>query len=623
MLKFSNFSILWKVLALVALLSAFAVAGAFYSTSRMRLIDNSYGDLLDGYVRANLAIARANRNLVYVDRSLFMLLAEANADRKKAASEEAVDSIGFFQKQIKVAIQALPDRSKEISDIGKRASDAMAGACAEVLRLGVSEGPGDTASAREKMRVACDPAFDSLMRDISALTNKMMKESDAASDRTLALTDQTISETYVYLLGALALMAGLAAAMARYGISKPIRAIADVLEKLSLGAVDLEVPGAGRRDEVGMIARAAVRFREQSDESLRIRQQAADLASAEAERATREQQEKAEAAVALENVLERLGEALRNLAEGDLTTRLGDNFDTSYVRLRDDFNVAISKLGDTIGAVVSGAKNIDAGAREMLAAAEQLATRAETQATIVENSSAAVRLLSGVINKTAAASTRTKDIIGAAKEEATVSIETVRETEQAIERIKTSSERIGSIIGVIDEIAFQTNLLALNAGVEAARAGDAGRGFAVVASEVRALAQRSATAAKEIKGLVSASAGEVANGVDLVKATGVAFDKIRTQIGVIDGGIADIAGQAFDQSQSLKQVNLALTEIDQGTQMNAAMAEEATAACRSLTDEVDALNEQIGTFRLVAADAPPLTTEDSAQRKRDDLAAAA
>jgi methyl-accepting chemotaxis protein len=616
MLKFSNFGILWKVLTLVGLLSAFVVVGALYSTSRMRLIDSSYGDLLDGYGRGNLAISRANRNLVYIDRSLFKLLAETNVDRRKEASQEAVDSVGFFQKQIKLATQALPDHTKEISDIDRRVSEAMAGACAEVLRLGVSQAPGDAAAAREEMRAACDPAFDSLMRDASALNNKLTKERDAASDRTLALTDRTISDTYIYLLGALALMAGLAAAMARYSISRPIRAIADVLEKLSLGARDLEVPGAGRRDEVGMIARAAVRFREQSDEGLRIRQHAADLASAEAGRATREQQEKARAAVALGNVLERLGEALRSLAEGDLTTRLGDDFDASYARLRDDFNVAIRKLGDTIGSVVSGAKNIDAGAREMLAAAEQLATRAETQATIVENSSASVRQLSGVINKTAAASTRTKDIITAAKEEATVSIETVRETEQAIERIKTSSERIGSIIGVIDEIAFQTNLLALNAGVEAARAGDAGRGFAVVASEVRALAQRSAAAAKEIKGLVSASEGEVANGVDLVKATGVAFDKIRTQIGVIDGGIADIAGQAVDQSQSLKQVNLALTEIDQGTQMNAAMAEQATAACRSLTHEVDALNEQIGTFRLVAeeADAPSLIA---------DLAAAA
>ena len=173
--------------------------------------------------------------------------------------------------------------------------------------------------------------------------------------------------------------------------------------------------------------------------------------------------------------------------------------------------------------------------------------------------------------------------------EANESIGVVREAEHAIERIMGSSEKIAAIIGVIDEIAFQTNLLALNAGVEAARAGEAGRGFAVVASEVRALAQRSADAAKEIKNLISHSAGEVARGVELVKATGSAFDRIKGQIAAIDGGIADIAGQAVDQSDALKQVNIAIAEIDQTTQHNAAMSEETTAACQSLSKECERL----------------------------------
>ena len=149
---------------------------------------------------------------------------------------------------------------------------------------------------------------------------------------------------------------------------------------------------------------------------------------------------------------------------------------------------------------------------------------------------------------------------------------------------------------MIDEIAFQTNLLALNAGVEAARAGESGRGFAVVATEVRALAQRSADAAKEIKELISKSSAEVANGVELVGATGEAFDRIKDQISVIDGGIADIAGQAIDQSSTLKQVNTAMGEIDQTTQQNAAMAEQATAACQSLAQESARLANMVAEF---------------------------
>ena len=230
--------------------------------------------------------------------------------------------------------------------------------------------------------------------------------------------------------------------------------------------------------------------------------------------------------------------------------------------------------------------------------------------------------LAGAVSQTADASTRTKDIISAAKAEATDSMTVVTETEQAIERIKASSEKIGAIIGVIDEIAFQTNLLALNAGVEAARAGDAGRGFAVVASEVRALAQRSADAAKEIKTLISHSANEVATGVDLVKATGTTFDRIKTQVSIIDGGIADIAGQAVDQSNTLRRVNMALMQIDQTTQQNAAMADEATAGCRSLFAQCAELAQLVGRFRVAdpsAADREPRDSEalEAATPERD------
>jgi methyl-accepting chemotaxis protein len=191
----------------------------------------------------------------------------------------------------------------------------------------------------------------------------------------------------------------------------------------------------------------------------------------------------------------------------------------------------------------------------------------------------------------------------------------VQQAIDAMGEILRSSQQIGTIIGVIDEIAFQTNLLALNAGVEAARAGDAGRGFAVVASEVRALAQRSADAAKEIKQLISRSSHEVASGARHVEATGESISKIMQQITIIDTGIANIAGQALDQAVTLKQVNTSVGEIDQMTQKNAAMAEQATAACQLLAQEAGNLAYLVSQFTM-SGDAPGATKPSQTHRAR-------
>jgi methyl-accepting chemotaxis protein len=174
----------------------------------------------------------------------------------------------------------------------------------------------------------------------------------------------------------------------------------------------------------------------------------------------------------------------------------------------------------------------------------------------------------------------------------------VREAVVAMDAIAGSAQKISQIIGVIDEIAFQTNLLALNAGVEAARAGDAGRGFAVVASEVRALAQRSADAAKEIKGLISESTTQVDHGVKLVAETGKSLERIMAQVGDINGVVTQIAGGAEEQATALQEVNTAVNQMDQMTQQNAAMVEESTAACHSLSQEAAQLSELISHFQI-------------------------
>jgi methyl-accepting chemotaxis protein len=192
-------------------------------------------------------------------------------------------------------------------------------------------------------------------------------------------------------------------------------------------------------------------------------------------------------------------------------------------------------------------------------------------------------------------------------------------------KIQNSSQQITQIIGVIDEIAFQTNLLALNAGVEAARAGDAGKGFAVVASEVRALAQRSAEAAKEIKGLISTSTAQVGEGVDLVGLSGKALERIETRIAEVARVVGDIAASAQEQANGLQQVNIAVNEMDQLTQSNAGMVEETTAAAHSLANEAQQLAKLIGRYRLGQADeeAPQRDLQKAAPQRRPDVKIAA
>ncbi len=302
------------------------------------------------------------------------------------------------------------------------------------------------------------------------------------------------------------------------------------------------------------------------------------------------------------NAVNAIATGLSRLAEGDLKKRIDVDFIPSLDRLRVDFNASIDALEHSMVAITGSTQTIRTGIGEISTAADDLSRRSEQQASSLEETAAALEEITVTVKKTADGANHARDVVSAAKVDADKSGAVVREATAAMSGIEKSSNQISQIIGVIDEIAFQTNLLALNAGVEAARAGDAGRGFAVVASEVRALAQRSAEAAKEIKGLISASTAE--QGVTLVTQTGAALERIVAQVVEINNIITDIAASAQQQATGLHQVNTAVNEMDKVTQQNAAMVEETTAACHSLVAETEELTQLVGRYqtRQVADD---------------------
>jgi methyl-accepting chemotaxis protein len=321
---------------------------------------------------------------------------------------------------------------------------------------------------------------------------------------------------------------------------------------------------------------------------------ATDITAVEGERLAAEAGKAQQTAL----IVDSIGNGLAALAKGDLTRRVTVDLDGPFAKLKEDFNSAMTRMQETLQSVMQTAGGINTGAGEIAQAADDLSKRTEQQAASLEETAAALEEITATVKKTAENARTASQIVSTARgaaEEGGVIVDTAI---KAMGQIEQSSKQITDIIGVIDEIAFQTNLLALNAGVEAARAGDAGKGFAVVASEVRALAQRSSEAAREIKGLIKASSEHVGSGVKLVGDSGQALRAIVSQVVEINTLVTEMAQAAQQQSTGIEEVNTAVTQMDQVTQQNAAMVEQSTAASRNLASETAQLSELVTFFAV-------------------------
>ncbi len=380
----------------------------------------------------------------------------------------------------------------------------------------------------------------------------------------------------------------------------PLKGLCDRMEALRQGRTDFDAPWISRGDDIGQIARAVIAFRDAAVRQKEIETEAETMR--ETARATRIAGEADRERLAAEDaiVVQALGDGLAALANGDLTYRITTPFAERSRKLKDDYNAAADTLTATMGEIIELVGAMRSGTTEVTTATNDLSRRTEQQAAALEETAAALDQITVTVKKTAEGAQSAAGITAKARDGAEDRERIIADTTAAMAQIESTSGRIGEIIGVIDEIAFQTNLLALNAGVEAARAGEAGRGFAVVASEVRALAQRSADAAREIKALIAASSASVGDGARLVAQTGGALTALIGQVAEINLLAGEIAASAREQAVGLAEVNVAVNQMDQTTQQNAAMVEQTTAANQALSHEAETLAGLVSRFRIEA-----------------------
>ncbi|WFU12916.1 methyl-accepting chemotaxis protein (plasmid) [Rhizobium sp. CB3090] len=454
---------------------------------------------------------------------------------------------------------------------------------------------------------------------------KAEEDATAASDLALELNLGVGLFTVMTLIAA--------AVFGSRSIASPIARITDSMSTLAQGNLDVNIPFAERRDEIGSMARAVEVFKENG---VKVRAMNAQEAALQAKSADLQLSigEVVTAAVAgdfTRRITKRYDDAdldrfavsvnelvasidrgiaetqrvVSALAEGDLMQTMQGEFQGAFGALKSNVNMTMSNLRSVLDEVRSAIDTINGGAGEMRSASSDLSKRTEQQAAALEETSSALEEITVAVKSSTDRALEASRMVVEARLSTEQSSAVVKDAVAAMGRIEQASGEISQIINVIDEIAFQTNLLALNAGVEAARAGDAGKGFAVVAQEVRELAQRSANAAKDIKGLINRSSDEVGAGVKLVTATGDALGQIQGHVVKIDEHVHSIATAAREQSTGLNEVSTAVNEMDHVTQQNAAMVEESTAATSRLADEASRLAGLISRFKFDGSSPAP------------------
>jgi methyl-accepting chemotaxis protein len=452
-------------------------------------------------------------------------------------------------------------------------------------------------------------------------------------------TRDSVELLMISLLAGAVAVGGIVAVAITRSIVRPVACLHDSMVALSRGQLTTDVAGRDRADEIGDMALAVQVFKQNALDAKRAEEDAEEArhhrAELDSERRVREAAVVAEVAavakaasggdlelrvdvagkdgflltlcdsvnslISLTGVaLEDVAAVMAAVAQGDLTRRITKSYGGLFGRLKTDVNATADKLNEIVQNINATADLIVAATGEVTAGSTDLSERSELQASSLEETAAAMEELAATVRQNSASAQQANQLAAGAREEAAAGGRVVDDAITAMGGIEAGSQKIGDIVGMIDEIAFQTNLLALNAAVEAARAGDAGKGFAVVAQEVRNLAQRSAQASKEIKTLISASTTQVRGGAELVNNAGKTLGGILTSVRRVADIVAEIAAASQEQASGIEQVNTAVSQMDEMTQQNAALVEESAAAAHSLEQAAQGLKHQMAFFTVRA-----------------------
>ncbi|HEX5933099.1 MAG TPA: methyl-accepting chemotaxis protein [Pseudorhizobium sp.] len=593
------FGIVARLVAGFGFLLLLMVGLTFYSTRQVSKIDGNLGVINDvNSVKQRYAINY--RGSVH-DRAIAVrdvTLVTSEEERREAVDLIAKLAATYAENEKKMAEMMAASSTAEETAVLDEIAGIQAKTNPLVAEIIALQDKGDGDAARKILLEQARPLFVDWLGAINKFIDyqEALNKSIGADVRSAASGFHSLALT---ALGGAVVLALIVASLTARSIVLPLGKLQNSLKSMASGNLEGDRRLEARGDEIGRLARAVAALRDA------IAAKAEQEADAEARRAGEERSrleadalERSTLSRQTDLAVEQLADALQALADGDLTRQIETPFIASLDQLRVDFNQAVGTLRAAMQNVAVNASVIASGAQEIRSASDDLARRTEQQAASVEETAAALEEITTTVSDSSNRAHEAGQLVRQTKENAEHSGRVVRDAVDAMSKIEASATEIGNIIGVIDEIAFQTNLLALNAGVEAARAGDAGKGFAVVAQEVRELAQRSAQAAKEIKDLIHTSNDHVRSGVALVGETGKALEQIVIQVQQVDGNVGAIVESSKEQASGLKEINSSVNAMDQGTQQNAAMVEQATAAAHSLASESNALFQLLSQFNI-------------------------
>jgi methyl-accepting chemotaxis protein len=627
-------------------------------TMEFELVSRATGqgasEMIQSILDKQVAGARAIQDLVAkVNLSVGMLAVAAQADSPEAVELIQVDNINTKAEMLRsldTVLSVYPNKEIEemVNSIAKTSEGENGLFQTRLSELAAARQALSALSEGRSATLALSDAVDQLVASARA---------DAASSSKASIGAINIAQTVMAVIAAICLVAAVGIGWLYIGrrVIDPIVATTGTMDRLAKRDWQAEVVGTERSDEIGDMARAVQVFKDQGQEAARLQEQIeADRTRFESERKAQESLLKSAvgeivaAANAgrlseridtsrIEGVMQELGEGvntllgtveralgdigtmLHKLADGDLTHRIRSQYQGLFATLAGDANQVSDRLSDTMKKLAEAAALVRDASAEISTGSQDLAQRTESQAAALEQTAASMHQVTATVKQNADNAQAANQLAGVARDTAEKGGSVVKDAVTAVSQIEGSAQKISDIVGLIDEIAFQTNLLALNASVEAARAGEAGKGFAVVAQEVRALAQRSADASKEIKTLIQASNAQVKTGAALVNQAGSSLTEIVTAVKKVSDIVAEIAAASAEQSRGLEEVNGAVVNMDEMTQRNGALVEQTNASAQAMANQARQLAELVGHFR-VDGEASGQAANDSAAHNLDEAA---